>query len=177
VTDPTQFVTYVERSKGREGVWRLVVPVRPSYASGAKKRTRTVRGSYHQAAAAVADFLDEVRAEIGTDALVRRKRTVAHRHWWPRPACRSHRRRPASEIPRPERTPAEPRVFNFAMLEAAGGAESMNALARMLDVDRQRIYRWRRDGLTATEADHMAVCLGLHPGDIWPQWWDLAEPS
>jgi hypothetical protein len=36
----------------------------------------------------------------------------------------------------------------------------------------QRVYRWARFGLTATEADELACALGSHPVTIWPDWYE-----
>ena len=38
---------------------------------------------------------------------------------------------------------------------------------------RQRVYRWRRNGLTVTEADAVAAALGRYPSDIWTEWWQV----
>lgn len=47
--------------------------------------------------------------------------------------------------------------------------------ARHFGVDRQTIARWTKDGLPWQQADRLAVTYaGVHPGSIWPEWWDLA---
>lgn len=55
------------------------------------------------------------------------------------------------------------------------------ALAEALDVDRAAILRWRNgQRLSIPVADRLAVSLGMHPGSIWDEWWDLpdlAEPK
>jgi hypothetical protein len=42
--------------------------------------------------------------------------------------------------------------------------------AEVLDVDRQRVYRWTKRGLTADQADVIAIMFGLHPCLVWPDW-------
>lgn len=46
--------------------------------------------------------------------------------------------------------------------------------AEVLDVDRQRIYRWLASGLTDIQADTIAIILGHHPCLIWPDWFAKA---
>lgn len=53
-------------------------------------------------------------------------------------------------------------------------ADSVAAAARRLDVDRTRLYQWRRAGLTVARADVLAIAAGFHPGEVWPEWWQLA---
>lgn len=56
----------------------------------------------------------------------------------------------------------------------ASGGFTRAMLARMLDVDPTYISRWRRAGLTWATADEVAIRLGLHPGEVWPEWWSLS---
>jgi hypothetical protein len=46
--------------------------------------------------------------------------------------------------------------------------------AEVLDVNRQRVHRWTRTGLTANQADAIAIMFGLHPCLIWPNWFECA---
>lgn len=48
-------------------------------------------------------------------------------------------------------------------------------LSDRLHVDRQTVYRWRKDGLSIYQADMVAVRLGLHPILIWPEWLDISS--
>lgn len=48
---------------------------------------------------------------------------------------------------------------------------------RVLGIDRQRRKYWRDHGLTAYDADRLAVRLGTHPALIWPEWWTTCEPE
>lgn len=46
-------------------------------------------------------------------------------------------------------------------------------LVAVLDLDRAWVRRCRQvGGLTAQSADRWASKAGLHPGIVWPQWWD-----
>ena len=33
------------------------------------------------------------------------------------------------------------------------------------------LKRYMAEGLTEYQADRYAVRAGLHPGDVWPEWW------
>jgi hypothetical protein len=47
--------------------------------------------------------------------------------------------------------------------------------ARAFGVTLQTIDRWRETGIPWQKADHLAVTwAGVHPGAIWPEWWDIA---
>jgi hypothetical protein len=46
--------------------------------------------------------------------------------------------------------------------------------AEVLDVNRQRVHRWTKTGLTANQADAVAIVFGLHPCLIWPNWFECA---
>jgi len=63
------------------------------------------------------------------------------------------------------------RALDFAPLERAAGGRCLTEAARSLGVDRRQVYRWRRYGLTAAQADELATRLGLHPANVWPSWW------
>ena len=64
----------------------------------------------------------------------------------------------------------EPRPFSLAELEEILRPTSANDLARMLDTNGVSVRRWRRTGLTADQADTLAVRAGLHPAEVWPGW-------
>lgn len=61
--------------------------------------------------------------------------------------------------------------FPFAPLERWLGAHTVKKTAKLLDVDPRQIYRWRSGGVREDVADRLAIGLGLHPGDLWPEWW------
>lgn len=43
-------------------------------------------------------------------------------------------------------------------------------MARVAGVDTTQLYRWRHYGLDVDQADRLAVALGLHPLNVWPDW-------
>lgn len=50
------------------------------------------------------------------------------------------------------------------------------ALAGRLGVDRSTIQRlFTRDRIRWDAADHIAIGLGYHPSQIWPEWFDNTE--
>ena len=51
---------------------------------------------------------------------------------------------------------------------------SASITAARLGVHPQQIYRWLRSGLTANQADVMAILLGHHPCVLWPDWFSHA---
>ena len=45
-------------------------------------------------------------------------------------------------------------------------------IADVVGVHKQTAGYWiNAGGLTARQADHCAVKLGFHPGELWPEWW------
>ena len=62
------------------------------------------------------------------------------------------------------RLPVEPLVARYG---------NVSALARALGVDRVQVSRWRRTGIGLATADRLAIAIGLHPVDLWPEWYDL----
>lgn len=52
---------------------------------------------------------------------------------------------------------------------------SCKAEARLLDSNPRQIIRWRQYGVTWAQADVLAVRLGLHPAEVWPDWWGHCE--
>ena len=58
-------------------------------------------------------------------------------------------------------------------LTARLGDPSVADLAAMAGVSARTVARWVRDGLSADQADVLAIdLLALHPGVVWPDWWD-----
>jgi excisionase family DNA binding protein len=51
-------------------------------------------------------------------------------------------------------------VFFGTVTEAAG----------VLGISVRTLYRWMRDGISAEKADRAAVRIGLHPANLWPEW-------
>ena len=38
--------------------------------------------------------------------------------------------------------------------------------------DSSRIHEWKSDGLPWLSADKLACSVGLHPANVWPEWFD-----
>ena len=56
-------------------------------------------------------------------------------------------------------------------------AATARSVALALNVCRGTVQRWRREGLSAIQADRVAIHLGLHPLEIWPEWADMPLPK
>ena len=50
-------------------------------------------------------------------------------------------------------------------------------LGKAVGVERHVVRRWQRKGLTVWEADRAAVAAGVHPANLWPEWWALCDES
>ncbi len=71
--------------------------------------------------------------------------------------------------------PAEPARRALRRLTAETES-SVSVLADNIRVDRSTIQRlFTRDRLRWDAADHVAVALGCHPCQIWPEWFDYGE--
>jgi len=81
----------------------------------------------------------------------------------------------------PKRKPRrKPRRWCFpatALLEQFEEGTWANHIAERLGTTRATIQRWRMGNtmLDPYEADKFAIKLGKHPGNIWPNWFDLPE--
>jgi lambda repressor-like predicted transcriptional regulator len=54
----------------------------------------------------------------------------------------------------------------------------LSALAEVLRLDRSTLYRvLGRDRLRYDSADRIAVCLGRHPSELWPEWFPADEET
>lgn len=68
--------------------------------------------------------------------------------------------------PKPmRRFPVEP------LLERAD-CPNLVQLAHRLGVHRQQVAQYRSRGLSERQADRVAIALGFHPIEIWPDYWD-----
>lgn len=65
----------------------------------------------------------------------------------------------------------EPRPYPVEQLLEAADA-TVATLAQRCGVPDRTLYRWCDQGLTEGQADELAVRAGLHPGEVWPSWWD-----
>lgn len=45
-------------------------------------------------------------------------------------------------------------------------------IGELAGVNRRTISRWQRDGIPERHADRLAVAVGAHPSEIWPDWLD-----
>ena len=61
---------------------------------------------------------------------------------------------------------------------AAKQSGDLSALADILRLDRSTLYRvLGRDRLRYDTADRIAVCLGRHPSELWPEWFSTGEAA
>ena len=68
----------------------------------------------------------------------------------------------------PRWLPAEPLI---AVLDAHCRARSLRAVVRSSGIDRRTFERVRhRRRIRSDSADRIAVALGCHPSEIWPEW-------
>jgi hypothetical protein len=49
----------------------------------------------------------------------------------------------------------------------------LDTLALTVGVCRSNVYKWKRKGLSITQADRLSIALGLHPSALWPEWYKL----
>jgi lambda repressor-like predicted transcriptional regulator len=60
--------------------------------------------------------------------------------------------------------------------QAARQAGDLSALAQVLRLERSTLYRvLGRERLRYDTADRIAVCLGRHPSELWPEWFSTFE--
>lgn len=79
-----------------------------------------------------------------------------------------------SETGDPERGP-RPRVPRLPLAPLLELCANKSALARELGVNRGQVSAWDRRGIPLDEADGLAVALGRHPAELWPDWNELSE--
>lgn len=68
--------------------------------------------------------------------------------------------------------------FSLAPLEEllrAQGGSSVKRLALLMGTNERQVHRWRHHGVTWAQADLLAVRAGLHPAELWPQWFDPVD--
>lgn len=71
--------------------------------------------------------------------------------------------------------PAAP-ARRLLLQQAAEQAGDLSAVAGVLRLDRSTLYRvLGRDRLRYDAADRIAVCLGRHPSELWPEWFPAVE--
>jgi len=67
--------------------------------------------------------------------------------------------------------------FDPAPLVAAVGDLSIHEVQEVIGVNSRTWSRYRNGTGTISMdmADKYAVRLGMHPGEIWPEWWEVAS--
>jgi hypothetical protein len=71
--------------------------------------------------------------------------------------------------------PYEP-LHAIVSVEHPSTANDVSAFAKTCGVARPAIYQWRKHGVRIDQADRVAVALGKHPLEIWPEFHaDLQE--
>lgn len=71
-------------------------------------------------------------------------------------------------------TAAAPRLSLEPLVARYGG---VSGLARALGHERAQVSKWRSRGLPVTTADAVAVALGLHPVEVWPDWYAVCDEA
>lgn len=52
---------------------------------------------------------------------------------------------------------------------------TVSGLARALGVPRTQASHWRHHGVPLDTADRLAVSVGLHPCEVWEDWFALCD--
>jgi lambda repressor-like predicted transcriptional regulator len=64
-----------------------------------------------------------------------------------------------------------------ALIDRMAAADSMTDLACLSGVDRRALQRIRaRSRIRWDAADRIAVALGHHPSELWPEWFAQVQP-
>lgn len=58
--------------------------------------------------------------------------------------------------------------------DAAGQPPGTRTVAARCRTTARIVHRWMRCGMKLEEADAAAVALGMHPCEVWPEWWEVA---
>ena len=66
---------------------------------------------------------------------------------------------------------ARPLLRHMLVLTVDQSPPTMGDMAMMLGVSRRNLIRWSFEGIPERSADRAAVTLGLHPAELWPEWW------
>lgn len=61
----------------------------------------------------------------------------------------------------------------FPVAPALARSETKRALARGANISYALILN--PAGLTSRSADAVAAAVGLHPANLWPEWWEVTE--
>ena len=77
------------------------------------------------------------------------------------------------------RTRKKPRAIKFFLAKDLitffGPETEVTTMADSLDTCRYTLYKWMQNDVKISEwaADRYAIKLGLHPSEIWTDWFDL----
>lgn len=67
-----------------------------------------------------------------------------------------------------------PRLFPLQPLLDAADVTA-GQIGRLCKISGSRVAEAVSGGLTVWEADRLACRLGLHPGNVWPEWWTTID--
>ena len=67
----------------------------------------------------------------------------------------------------------QPRPFPLEDLERLLPGRCGPERAALLGIQYRQLCRLRHTGLTADQADDLAVAAGYHPSEVWPEWWRM----
>jgi hypothetical protein len=67
--------------------------------------------------------------------------------------------------------------YNRKAVEAVGEGWSDSYIATLCGTNRCRVWQWRNRGVAAGVADRVAITLGAHPLEIWPDYLDDIDPD
>ena len=132
---------YLRRRYGSDEYWELEISGGTDLTGVRRRAFASVRGSRADAEAA----LTALAANVTPGKPGPRPKAPARRHY----------RR-------------QPRPFAVADLVRRVGGPT--AFARRTGCHYRQVYRWLAYGLTVDQADRLAVALGLHPSEVWPNW-------
>lgn len=71
--------------------------------------------------------------------------------------------------------PGAPRPYDLASLVERAGTAGAHQLAARLRVSGSTLLDLAVFGLTEDQADVFATRVGLHPGEVWPRWWEIDD--
>ncbi len=64
------------------------------------------------------------------------------------------------------------RRYSADALRRALHFANISEFARAVEVDRAQMSRYMRDGFPPLAADTIAIRVGLHPSEVWPDWFE-----
>lgn len=64
----------------------------------------------------------------------------------------------------------QPRLPLDPLVRMYGG---VSTLAMALGRHRRQVSEWQNNGIPVLSADRVAVSLGMHPIEVWPDWYEV----